>query len=209
MKDSIISENRLLFSSVYGLTGSSGSGKSTACKMLSEKGCEIISADQIAREIMEKDEIGYLKTVNAFGTNILGPDKYIDRKKLHGIIFNDPNKLSQLESILHPIIRKESEKRIQEALRNNKSIIIYESPLLFEKKLDSLPFKKIIYIRADEETLLERITKRDGISITEAQKRLGAQLPDHEKRKKADIIIDNDGSLDSLAIKITDLFNEL
>jgi dephospho-CoA kinase len=209
MNDLRNSNENLLFSSAYGLTGSSGSGKTTACNMLAEKGCKIISADQIAREIMEKDEIGYLRTIAEFGTDILGPDKSIDRKKLHKIIFNDPKKLAQLESILHPIIRKQSEERIKEGLTNQKKIIIYETPLLYEKKLDSLPFKKIIYIRADEERLLERITNRDKISKVEAKKRLGAQLPDHEKKEKADIIIDNDGSLESFAEKISDLFNEL
>lgn len=197
-----------LFANVIGLTGSSGSGKSSVSNIMADLGAFVISADKLAKESLNKDTPTYLKTIETFGDKILSKDGTINRKTLHSIVFDNPEKLRLLEGIIHPVVRKKVEVLIN-AHSNNDNPIIYDVPLLFEKNMDSEGFHKIILVSAPRDELIKRICLRDGINLQEAEQRLKNQLPDQEKRKRADIIIENDGTLEELRDKIEMLYPSL
>lgn len=197
-----------LFSSIYALTGSSGSGKSTASKILTELGAYVISLDELSRKSIEPDGEAFKPILELFGNDYISADGKINRKKLAELVFKDKNSLEKLESIIHPIVQNQAYRLISEKIKTEpQSIIIYESPLIFEKDLDKkYKFKKVIYISSSKETLIERIINRDGVSKEETIKRLNNQLDDSKKRKRADIIIDNSSSLEEFEKKIKSLY---
>jgi dephospho-CoA kinase len=210
IKKDDLTDNFSIFSRVYGLTGSSGSGKSTAATILSSLGAKVISADDLSRQVTRPDGEAFSAIVSAFGEDILLPDGNLDRKKLHHEVFSNPEKLIRLESIIHPIVRQLSLRLAQQAISEKQFPVIYETPLMFEKNLDKeIPFKKIIYISTTEKNAVDRIQMRDGITAEEAKKRIQKQLPDSIKRKKAHILIENNGTVEDFKVKIEALFSEL
>jgi dephospho-CoA kinase len=204
-----------IFSSVYGLTGSSGSGKTTASEILASMGAHVVSADRISRELSSPDGEAYPEIVSIFGKNFLKQDMTLDFRKLHEHVFSNKESLEILESVLHPLVRSRTIELLNEFVKNesvkkHKRPIFYETPLLFEKNLHKeLPFRKIIYISVPREIALERILSRDSLSEKDAIQRLSHQLPDSIKREYADIIIENTGSEDEFREKVSALFNEL
>lgn len=197
------------YDQVYVITGSSGSGKSLACSFLDNLGASIVSADTIAKKCVEKGTVAYFEIIKTFGEEYVKPDGSIDRKKLHESITTDNAKKRVLEHILHPKISEEAKNEFSRLLQNHQSKIFYDCPLYFEKKLYLLGYKKSILIVAKNETKIKRIMDRDHISRTSAEKRLDLQISDIDKIKLADIVIENNGSIEELKTKITELFLSL
>lgn len=186
---------------IIGLTGGIASGKTTVSNFLKAKGFLILDADKIAKEISEREEIKK-EIVISFGEKILDNNSNIDRKKLKKIIFEDKKKLEELNSIIHPEVYKFFEKISKEKkLENLEKIIIFDVPLLFESGIDKL-CDKILLIWTSRDKRIERIMKRDSIESSLAQKIIDSQMSDEEKIKKADIVIENNGSIDELYRKI-------
>ncbi len=200
-----------LFLKIYGLTGSSGSGKSTAVEELNRLGGFVVSLDALSRAASKPGGKAYPKILETFGEDFLNNDRSLNSRKLHDLVFSKPNELKKLESIIHPMVRDEAIKLILEEQEKDKNrLIFYESPLLFEKNLDrELKFKKTIYISIPDDLAIKRITSRDNITEEQATLRLKNQLPDSEKKARADIVIDNSGSREEFKGKINTLFNEL
>lgn len=187
---------------IIGLTGGLATGKTESAKFFSEFGAFVIDADEISHKIIKPHSLIWTKIKNCFGEKILNPDLTIDRKKLGELVFNDKNALEKLEEIMHPVIIKEIKKIIT---KHKKEIIVIDAPLLFETNLDSITDFTIV-IKTTKKTQIERIIKRNSISKEEANKRIGLQIPLKLKVQKADFVINNNGSLNTLKKNIFHLF---
>lgn len=182
---------------LVGLTGGIASGKSTVAEILARQGAAIINADVLAREVVEPDRQAWTEIVNTFGTAVLQPDRALDRQKLRAIIFDDPDARKKLESIIHPQVRALAEQRIREHAAAGYAVIVYEVPLLFEGNLQEW-LRPVILVACDVDTQRKRLQSRDNLSAVQAQKHIEAQMSLEEKRRLADYVIENNGSLEDL-----------
>ena len=178
---------------VIGLTGSIGTGKSTIANKFRELNIPVIDADVIAREVVEPDTETYRKIVETFGEEILHDDRTLNRKALGSIVFSDEHKRKQLNAIIHPAIRKEMLRQRDDWIEKGKECIVLDIPLLYESKLTHF-VDKVIVVYVDEDVQLQRIVERDQSSKEEAKRRMARQIPVAEKAKKADAVIDNNGT---------------
>lgn len=191
---------------IVGLTGSIASGKSTVANMMKEMSVPIVDADIIARDVVAIGEPAYLKIVDTFGDGILQEDKTINRAKLGSIIFQDETKRKQLNKIVHPAVRSEMKRRQQIYVEKGEPLIVLDIPLLFESKLTHF-VEKILVVYVDEQTQLERLMERNGFTKGEALARINAQMPLKEKVEKADVVINNNGSIDETKEQLMTILN--
>jgi len=190
---------------ILGITGGFGTGKSTAAKYFKSFGAEIIDADRIAHDVIRPGTDAYRKIVKAFGPCMLDKNNFIDRKRLSVIAFDKKGSLIKLNSIVHPAVAKAIKQRIKHSL---KSVIILDVPLLFEAKLENL-VDKIIVVKASFSHQLERLSGRTHLSEEEIKKRINSQLPLSVKVRKADFVIDNNGSLEETKKQLEQLRRRL
>ena len=189
---------------VVGLTGSIGTGKSTALKGFEGLGAATVSLDQIAKEQAKPGRDGYKAIVKAFGPCILKGDGTIDRALLGRIIFSDKRAKLGLERATHPLILKEMKRRVSRLT----GVVIVDVPLLFEKKLQK-NFDATILIACKPEKQLKRIVKRDGLSSKEARLRIKSQLPLDQKRTLADVTVNNDTNIKNFNRLISEYYRGL
>jgi dephospho-CoA kinase len=182
---------------LIGLTGGIASGKSTVAKILQGLGAAVVNADTLAREVVEPDQEAWKEIVAGFGTDVLQADHSLDRTKLRKIIFGDADARKKLESIIHPRVRALAEKKISEYAAAGYDVVVYEVPLLFEGNLHAW-LRPVILVACDVATQRRRLEQRDGIAAAEAQKHIDAQMSLEEKRRLADYVIENNGSLEEL-----------
>ncbi|XP_048498641.1 dephospho-CoA kinase [Beta vulgaris subsp. vulgaris] len=182
---------------IVGLTGGIASGKSTVSNLFKAQGIPIVDADIVARDALKKGTGGWKKVVKAFGNDILQPDGEVDRPKLGRIVFSNPDKRQLLNRLLAPYISSGIFKEILKLWLKGHKVIVLDVPLLFEAKMDKWT-KPIIVVWVDRETQLKRLVSRDRITDEEADNKINAQMAMDSKRSKADIVIDNTGSLDDL-----------
>lgn len=182
---------------LVGLTGGIASGKSTVAKILESLGAAIVNADALSREVVEPGREAWQEIVVAFGAEVLQPDQGLDRQKLRTIIFNNPAARRKIESIIHPRVRALAEQRIREHTATGFDVVVYEVPLLFEGNLHEW-LRPVILVACDVDTQLQRLQQRDGLDRAQAQKHIDAQMSLTEKRRLADYVIENNGSLDEL-----------
>ncbi|BDG81036.1 dephospho-CoA kinase [Bacillus subtilis] len=178
---------------VIGLTGGIASGKSTVANMLIDKGITVIDADIIAKQAVEIGMPAYRQIIDEFGEDILLENGDIDRRKLGALVFTNEQKRLALNSIVHPAVREEMLKRRDESIANQETFVVLDIPLLFESKLESL-VDKIIVVSVTKELQLERLTKRNQLTVEEALSRIRSQMPLEEKVSRADNVIDNSGT---------------
>lgn len=172
---------------IIGLTGGIGSGKSTVAKMFQELGVPVYIADLRAKAIMDTPEV-IQEVQNIFNQNVIITNNKLDRKKIGSIVFKDSQKLSKLNTIIHPKIQKDFEDWTIKHL--NYCYIVKELAILFENKAEK-QFDKIILVTAPLEIRIERVMKRDGLTKEEVLDRIKNQLPDEVKSKGSDFIINN------------------
>jgi dephospho-CoA kinase len=182
---------------LVGLTGGIGSGKSTVAAILRRLGAAIINADELSREVVQPEQEAWKEIIKTFGPDILQEDKTLDRRKLRKIVFDNPEARKQLEAIIHPRVRALAERRISELAATGSSVIVYEVPLLFEAQIH-LWLRPVILVACDLETQKKRLLERDHLTELEAQQHVDAQMSLEEKRKLADHVIENDGTLEEL-----------
>ena len=182
---------------LVGLTGGIASGKSTVAEILKRQGAAIINADVLAREVVEPGHQAWTEIVNTFGIAVLQPDRTLDRQKLRAIIFDDAAARKKIESIIHPQVRALAEQRIREHAASGYAVIVYEVPLLFEGNLQEW-LRPVILVACDVDTQRNRLQSRDNLSAAQAQKHIVAQMSLEEKRRLADYVIENNGSLEDL-----------
>ncbi len=194
---------------LLGVTGGIASGKSTVAEMLEELGAPMIDLDVIARQVVEPGKPAFDEIVDYFGKQVLQEDGYIDRKKLSGIVFSDPEKRKKLESLTHPRIMEEMARQVNEiAERAPGSIIQVVVPLLIELNLQYV-FHKILVVHIPPEMQIDRLAERDGISKEEAANILKAQLPIDEKVGYADFVIHNDKTPEETRKQVEELWETL
>jgi len=193
---------------LIGLTGGIASGKSTVAAILRRLGAAVINADELSREVVQPDREGWREIVDAFGADVLQPDRAIDRQKLRKIIFDDPEARKKLEAIIHPRVRALAEERIREHGAAGYEIVVYEVPLLFEVKLHHW-LRPVILVASDVATQKKRIQERDHLTESEAAKHIAAQMSLEEKRRLADYVIENDGSLEDLELRVRAVLDEI
>lgn len=180
---------------VIGLTGSIATGKSTVASMFMDLGIPVIDADRIAREVVEPGEEAYKKVVEAFGEEILLEDRSLNRPKLGRIVFSDEEKRNQLNSIVHPAIRKRMLEKRDAYLKKGERCVVLDIPLLFESKLEHF-VDKIIVVFVDENVQLKRLLDRNQLTKEEALQRIRSQMPVKDKIELADAAIDNNGTIE-------------
>jgi len=183
---------------VIGLTGQTGSGKSTVCNAFMENGFEIINCDLVARTVTS-DGSDCCKEIEKVFPDCFDPELHLDRKALGAIVFDDKEKLEILNGIIFPYINEEIAKRISHASENGKKLILLDAPTLFEAGADKL-CDMIVSCVALKELRLKRIMIRDGLSETQAENRMNSQHSEDFFRDNSDMIIENNGGLSSLAI---------
>ncbi|OGP30359.1 MAG: dephospho-CoA kinase [Deltaproteobacteria bacterium GWA2_57_13] len=191
-----------------GLTGGIATGKSTVASMLRELGAKVIDADQLAREIVQPGQEAWKEIVEAFGKEILRQDQSINREKLRRIVFQDEKARKRLEAITHPRIRALAQQKMQKLAADGAAIVIYEAPLLFENRIH-LWLHPVILVACDRITQEQRLQQRDGLNEDEIQQHLNAQMSLDQKRRLADIIIENSGSLEALKKRVREVWEQI
>jgi len=190
---------------ILGLTGNIGCGKSSLSAIFIEENIDIVDADIIARQIYDDEKL-LKKVYDTFGNHIKNQDGSLNRKALGKIVFNDDEKLIQLNKLTHPMIRQNVSNQIDEYKNQNKKIVILDAALLVES--DYLNFvDKLLVVTCNEDIQIERIKNRDNCSTEEALSRIKSQMSQENKAKYADYIIDNSGTIDELKKKAFTFLN--
>ena len=170
-----------------GITGGIGSGKSTVCRVFSVLGIPVFEADLIAKKLMNTDQEIHKKLVSLFGAAVYLPDQTIDRKYLAGIVFNDPSLLAQLNAIVHPVVRKTF---FDWCDKQKSPYIIHEAAILFESGFYKMMDKTIAVVTSENERI-QRVMKRDKLTLELVKERINNQWSDEERIKLADFVISN------------------
>ena len=192
---------------VYGLTGGTGSGKTTVCGYLEEMGYTVIDADKVARSLTEPGSQVLRKLVDTFGQEIIAEDGSLIRKKLGEIVFNNKEKLQQLNDIMGPAMDDIFVKVLADArLEHPYSKVFFDAPTLYESGRESM-VDKVWVVAAGLETRIKRIMDRDGLTREQVLARMENQLPEEEKIRRADVVIYNDGTLEDLRNAVIDALN--
>lgn len=180
---------------VLGLTGGIASGKSSISAMLKEMGFPIVDADVIARRVVEKGSPVLERIKEEFGEGVLNTDRTLNRKALGQLVFSSSKKLELLNSITHPAIIDEIRRSINAFTADGEKICVLDAPLLIESGLNSMT-DSVLLVYVDGKTQLHRLMNRDNIPEELALKKISSQMGFEEKKKYADYVIDNSGSLD-------------
>ncbi len=185
---------------VLGLTGGIATGKSTAAKVFQSHGFPLIDGDVIARETVEPGTLALRKVVSVFGQEILQSDGQLDRGKLGMIVFPLKEKRQKLDQLLDPFIRKAIKDQIA-YLSSHHPLVIVDIPLLYEGHYDHyMDAVAVVYTTPDIQ--LRRLMKRNQLTLEQAQQRISSQLPIEEKKQRADILFDNNGTKEELVEQI-------
>jgi dephospho-CoA kinase len=173
-----------------GLTGGIATGKSTVARIFATLGATILDADEIAHRLVEKGAAAYEPVAGAFGEEILNPDRAINRPRLGRIIFSDPERRAILESILHPLIRKEEANLVELLADTGQGRIAVSNAALLIETGFYRDYHRVVVVHCAPEVQLDRIIKRDGLTEDEARSRIAAQMDTREKLKVAHYAID-------------------
>ncbi len=193
---------------VVGLTGSIATGKSVVAGIFAELGAKIIDADQVAREIVRSGEPALAEIVAAFGRKVLQPDGELNRKVLAELVFGDADSLDRLNQITHPRIIARIEQLCQAYLAQGAELVVIDAALLIETGLGQL-VDKVVVTTCPPEAQIKRILERDGLSRTQAERRIASQLPQAEKIKQADYVINTDRPLAELREEVRAVWEEI
>ena len=202
---------------VIGLTGGIGSGKSIVARFLAELGATIIDVDKVWHEALKPNTELWQEVVAAFGQQILQPNGEIDRKKLGGIIFGNPQARARLDQIMHPRVYALVMAQLEQYRRQGVEVLVMEVPLLVEVPLSirvgepslSDEMDKVWVTVAPESTVVRRLKEKSGLSEPEILARIRSQLSSEERTKHADVVIDTDCSLDELRSRVKELWQRL
>jgi dephospho-CoA kinase len=192
-----------------GLTGGLASGKSFVGEALASLGCHLLKADELGHKLLQPGTEVYGRVVDAFGPSILDAEGRIVRRALGSLVFDDPQKLALLNSMVHPAVIEEEERWMRQTEASDPhGIAIVEAAILIETG-SYKRFDKIVLAVCSDEQQIARAMKRDGLSREEALARLSRQMPLAEKRKFADFVIDTSGEKEQTLVQVRRLYDEL
>jgi dephospho-CoA kinase len=189
-----------------GLTGGIGSGKSTVSELLAAHGAVVIDYDVLAREAVEPGSPGLEAIAERFGPEVIAPDGTLDRPALAAIVFADPAALSDLNAITHPAIWRLVAEREAEA--GPDAIVVHDNPLLVEMGA-AQHCDVVVVVDVPEDVQIARLVGSRGMSESEARARIAAQASREQRTGAADLVIDNTGPMDELALIVGGTWNEL
>jgi len=192
---------------IIGLTGGIGSGKSAATKILNEIGLKNIDLDQITQDLMKPGELGYIEIKKEFGEKYIDINGAIDRKLLRNELFSSLELKKRIESILHPIIFEEYNKKLNK-LKHEKYLVLV-IPLLFETKTYINLIDESLLIDCDLRTQIERVINRDDVSKALANRIIKNQMSRAKKLLLADKVIVNDGNINNLKVQLEGYYKNL
>jgi len=193
---------------VIGVTGNIGSGKSTVCQILARLGAMVVDADRLAHEAYKPHSQTWRELVELFGRDIVKPDEEIDRQKLGQIVFSDRNALAQLNQIVHPRAYRLAKERIAACRRRGVEVVAVEATLLIEAGWRDL-VDRVWLVVAPQAVIVQRVKEQQGLGQLQILARLKSQMPAEEKAKHADAVIYNDGSLNGIESRVTELWEAL
>lgn len=188
-----------------GVTGGIGSGKTTVCRFLEEQGASVFYADIEAKRLMQEDPAVRAEIEAAFGPESYAADGALDRAYLADQVFGDAAKLERLNAIVHPRVFASFEAAKERARGEDVALLVHEAALLFEAGGDAHVDATAV-VDAPEADRIDRVTERDDVTADHVRARMQHQLPPAELRRRADYVIDNDGSLDDLRRKTIALY---
>ena len=191
---------------LVGLTGGIASGKTTVSAMLAERGAEVIDADHIARQVVMPGTPAWCKIRDHFGPGVLHPDGQLDRQALADIVFADKSKLALLNEITHPAIFARIADRL-EAHHGQDVVVVLDAALLIEAGLAE-GVDVVVVVHSPREIQVERLAAK-GVGAADARNRIAAQLEPEKRLARADVVIDNGGSLEDLGRQVDKLWEEL
>ena len=187
------------------ITGGIATGKSTASDYLRSRGYPVIDADAIAKRALEPGMLPYRKVIEAFGSGILNGDGTIDRTALGRLVFGDTRMLGKLNRITHPWIYAKMEAELTE--HAGEPVVFLDIPLHYESRMfEHLP---VWLIYAPEPTQLSRLIKRNNLAPDDAISRIRSQMPIEEKKKRAEVVLDNSGSIEQLHKQLDEALKNL
>ncbi|TMK32202.1 MAG: dephospho-CoA kinase [Actinobacteria bacterium] len=192
---------------LVGLTGGIGSGKSTVARMLEKRGAVVFDADVLARQAVAPGTPGFEKVVERFGPNVLAPGGGLDREALASIVFSDPAARRDLEGIVHPEVRRMFAEGCEE-YRDSDRVVVFSAPLLVETGMHTA-FDLLIVVSAPVATQIERLMRDRGMAERDVQARIDAQLPLEAKAEAADVLVDNEGTLEDLEAQVERVWRNL
>jgi hypothetical protein len=193
---------------IIGLTGGIACGKSTVSAELRALGAAIVDADALAHELSQPHQPIYNAYVEHFGREIVTADGTLDRAAIARRVFADPAVRAEVEAIAHPIIRSAAEERLRAARDENKRAAVLDVPLLFEAGWDALADETWVVALPREEQLARLLARDTSMDAGKARARIAAQMPLAEKCARADVVIDNSGTVEELREYIGKLWKE-
>ncbi len=193
---------------VVGLTGGIASGKSTVSRILQQAGIPVVCLDELAREAVRAGSPALAEIREVFGEEVFGPDGELDRQAMAYVVFEDESKRRVLESIIHPRVSQETQRRVKELEKEGYKLVVLDVPLLYEVGWEKI-CDKVVVVYAPREVQERRLKERDGLSAEQARTRLDAQMPIEDKRIRAHYVIDNSGTLDRTRSHLENLVAKL
>jgi dephospho-CoA kinase len=191
------------------LTGGIASGKSTIARRLAERGAVVVDADQIVRDVQAPGTPVLAAIAETFGAEVIAADGSLDRAALGAKVFGDADQLAQLNAIVHPAVRAESQRRFDEAMSADPAtVVVYDVPLLVEARVDD-PWDLIVVAHAPAEERRRRLVEIRGMAEQAAQERIDAQVSDERRLAIADVVIDTSGSLEQTLAQTDDLWERI
>ena len=192
-----------------GLTGSIAVGKTFVCDVFRDLGCHVLDADKTARDVVRKGTPGLAKIVSEFGDEVLTPDGELDRPKMASIVFADEKMRLRLNSIVHPLVfEAQNEWLAAREAEDPNGVAIVDAPLTIES-LCYILIKTLIVVWCEPELQFERLIKRDGKSERDARRRIASQMPQEEKKRYADLLIDTSGGFETARVQCRQVHSKL
>lgn len=191
------------------LTGGIASGKSTIARRLAEHGAVVVDADQIVRDVQSPGSPVLARIAETFGSAVIAADGSLDRAALGAKVFGDPALLAQLNAIVHPAVRAESQRRFDAAVAADPdAVVVYDVPLLVEARVDD-PWDVIVVAHAPAAVRHRRLVELRGMDERAAQERIDAQVSDDRRLAIADVVIDTSGTIDRTREQTDALWEQL
>jgi dephospho-CoA kinase len=189
-----------------GLTGGIGSGKTTVTDLLAAWGAVVVDSDVLAREVVDRGSEGLAAVVAEFGPEVLLPGGELDRQRLAALVFADPDARSRLNAIVHPRVRERAAQLV--AAAPSGSVVIEAIPLLVEVGLVD-EFDLVVVVDVDPEVAVRRLVTARGMTAADARARIAAQAGRARRLAAADVVLDNSGTSQELAVQVAGLWRRL
>ena len=184
---------------LIGLTGGIGSGKSEVARLLTARGAEVIDADLIVRELQQPGAEAYEKMVELFGPEVVGADRALDRAAIAKKVFTDESLLKTLNQLIHPIVRRVMNERV-ESFRSTDKVVVLDIPLLVENPREGLDC--VLVVDLDSELAVKRLVEQRNMNVDDARARIAKQATREQRFAIANHVIDNSGDRNELSQKV-------